>query len=764
MKQVILFILIIFSSAQVIGQDCATTGDRDGDGICDPIDPCPDVFNTGDDNDGDNVLNECDNSPLYNPDQADIDNDGIGDVSDPCVDPDGDGVCGSNDKCPGGDDNVDIDRDGIPDDCDSCIDEDRDDICDDEDDCINSRAGSSCDDRNPCTVNDVWDQYCNCNGDLFDTDGDGVCDLDDVCPGADDTRDFDGDGIPDACDDSPTCTSCIPDESDKMRICHFYLGGNLATIRGTCAQLEKYFDNVGDFIDSRDHCGPCTCADAGDVDSDGDGICDKLDPCPNDANDSDNDGVCDSMDVCPGSDDKKDSDADGIPDGCDELEYCSLSYTPTWEWISKIELDGIPYSNGQSSSLSLYNTSDYKLEKGVSHMLEVTPEYIDDIRELSTHIYIDLNADGDFEDNGELLHESRSLESAKLELKIDNWEVGTYRMRVVLHYGRIHGPCQEGIEGEIEDLLIEVIGVQSCMEVSESFEYDMESGVEALSGGNGWTNNWEIGQDDASSQVSILEGSLGGGTGNRLGLLNAPGTEITLSRSLNANLSGSTTLSFSMLLERISGSGAVEMELGELNFGVSSSGSFYLEEASMGEIVFNETTELFMQIQLNTDGAEDVQMWINPGATLEAADALSVSTELGSKIESLDITISSDDSFIPSVHYIDEIRMGCDDNFEKKRSSSKRSYLKKASTKAQLEISSEMSVWPNPIMGGNTNVMIQGKRSTYQYEVTSLSGVVVSQGYMLPGLNRLQLESLSSGIYYMTVDTENGQLTKKLIF
>ncbi|MFT6809973.1 MAG: hypothetical protein ACJA01_003216, partial [Saprospiraceae bacterium] len=583
-------------------------------------------------------------------------------------------------------------------------------------------------------------------------------------PGFDDTRDFDNDGIPDGCDDSPTCTSCTPDGEDKIRICHFYMSGNTATIRGTCGQLGKYFDGIGDFVDDRDHCGPCTCADAGDVDSDGDGICDKQDPCPEDPNDSDNDGVCDSQDVCPGSDDSMDSDDDGIPDGCDEMEYCTPDYNTTWEWISTIALDGISYSNGQSSSLELYNTSTYELEKGISHSILITPEYIDDIKELSTNVYIDINGDGDFDDNGELLYEGRSLDPTNVALDIEDWNAGTYRMRVVMHYGRIHNACQENIEGEIEDLLITVIEVQACAQVSESFDYGIETILEEASGGSGWTGNWNIEKEDASSQVSILNGSLSAGAGNKIGVLNAAGTTVHITREFNANLSGSSTLSFSILLERVSGRGAMDMSLGDLSFGVSSEGSFYLEDQTLGEIAANETTEIFLQINVDQAGAEEVHMWINPDDSSDASAAAVTMKELGSKLESFSIEISAEDSFVPSVHYIDEIQIGCDDNFEKKRSSSKRSYLKKEVTTPQLGMASEMTVWPNPILGGQATVMLSGNKAVYKYQVSAINGKVISQGYMLSGLNRLPVESLDSAIYILSVETESGLLTKRLIF
>lgn len=60
-------------------------GDRDGDGVSDATDNCPDVANPGqEDEDSDGVGNACDNCPATpNPNQANSDNDGVGDVCDP---------------------------------------------------------------------------------------------------------------------------------------------------------------------------------------------------------------------------------------------------------------------------------------------------------------------------------------------------------------------------------------------------------------------------------------------------------------------------------------------------------------------------------------------------------------------------------------------------------------------------------------------------------------------------------------------------------
>jgi len=52
-----------------------------------------------------------------------------------------------------------------------------------------------------CVYTATFDEFCNCHVQFGnDTDGDGVCDEDDICPNYDDNLDHDGDGVPDGCD------------------------------------------------------------------------------------------------------------------------------------------------------------------------------------------------------------------------------------------------------------------------------------------------------------------------------------------------------------------------------------------------------------------------------------------------------------------------------------------------------------------------------------------------------------------------------------
>ncbi len=99
------------------------------------------------------------------------------------ADDDNDGVCNADDQCPGFDDNIDLNGNGIPDDCDvACTDADGDgvceaDDCDDNNPSVPTSPGSSCNDGNPQTENDVYlADGCTCIGTPIST---GVyCDAD----------------------------------------------------------------------------------------------------------------------------------------------------------------------------------------------------------------------------------------------------------------------------------------------------------------------------------------------------------------------------------------------------------------------------------------------------------------------------------------------------------------------------------------------------------------------------------------------------------
>ena len=149
-------------------------GDRDGDGIKDDVDKCPDEpedFDGFQDEDG------C-------PD-PDNDRDGIPDVDDKCPNqPETFNGYQDADGCPDGTKN-DRDGDGIPDDVDKCP--------DDPEDFDGFEDADGCPDP--------------------DNDKDGIPDVDDLCPN--DPEDFDGFEDADGCPDPDNDHDRIPDKDDK---------------------------------------------------------------------------------------------------------------------------------------------------------------------------------------------------------------------------------------------------------------------------------------------------------------------------------------------------------------------------------------------------------------------------------------------------------------------------------------------------------------------------------------------------------------------
>ena len=133
------------------------------------------------------------------------------------------------------------------------------------------------------------------DGCIDDSDNDGFNDLDDICPGYNDTIDVDKDSVPDGCD------LIIDNDNDGI------------------SNEDDLCDGFDDTIDVDNDLIPDACDLL--VDRDGDGVDDEFDWFPDDpteAYDSDLDGIGDASDQCEGFDDKIDLDDNQIIDGCDD--------------------------------------------------------------------------------------------------------------------------------------------------------------------------------------------------------------------------------------------------------------------------------------------------------------------------------------------------------------------------------------------------------------------------------------------------------------
>jgi hypothetical protein len=171
-------------------------------------------------------------------------------------------------------------------------DSDEDGTCDANDLCQGGlEPGTPCDDGEPCTVNDVIQSDCFCFGTVLDLDNDGVCDINDACNGAEPGS---------ACDDNDSCTVNDVIQSDCNCTGTFADADNDGTCDANdlCEGLE-----AGSACDDND---PCTVNDV--IQSD----CN----CTGTFADADNDGTCDANDLCEGSE---------AGTACDDNDPCTVN-------------------------------------------------------------------------------------------------------------------------------------------------------------------------------------------------------------------------------------------------------------------------------------------------------------------------------------------------------------------------------------------------------------------------------------------------------
>ena len=182
------------------------------------------------------------------------------------------------------------------------------------------------------------------DGCLDDNDDDGVVDLQDLCPGFDDSVDVDVDQVPDACDDLiDSDGDLVSDDTDLCQGFDDRIDLDNDSIPDGCDDIIdsdndgvsdsndlclNYNDSIDEDMDSI----PDGCDDI--IDSDNDGVSNLIDVCPSTEQtnltlvdaygcaayqvDTDNDGINNQEDVCEGFDDNNDTNQNGIPDDCEE--------------------------------------------------------------------------------------------------------------------------------------------------------------------------------------------------------------------------------------------------------------------------------------------------------------------------------------------------------------------------------------------------------------------------------------------------------------
>lgn len=164
---------------------------------------------------------------------------------------------------------------------------------------------------------------------------------------------------------------------------------------------------------------------------------------------------------------------------CLDFSYCMAS-TPdaAEEWIHSVSLRDINNTSGSNSGYGDFTASAISTElmTDSSYDLTITPGYSGASLGENVIAWIDYNADGDFDDGGELIYSYYDINSPTTKtITIPSDAVtGSTRMRINLSYGLVFNACdapQSDNFGEIEDYCITIARDSVIDGIKETFEH-----------------------------------------------------------------------------------------------------------------------------------------------------------------------------------------------------------------------------------------------------------------------------------------------------
>ncbi len=147
-----------------------------------------------------------------------------------------------------------------------------------------------------------------------------------------------------------------------------------------------------------------------------------------------------------------------------DAQYCeSKGNNITYEWVKKVTI-GSFVKNSDAQKYSDFTSDVITLTEGQSVNIELVPGYKSTQYNEYWKIWADLNGDKDFDDAGELVydHGSSAKNAVTGSLTIPtSATASTTRLRVVMSYYAIQGPCGTFTYGETEDYTLNIIASSS---------------------------------------------------------------------------------------------------------------------------------------------------------------------------------------------------------------------------------------------------------------------------------------------------------------
>jgi Zn-dependent metalloprotease/chitodextrinase len=145
-------------------------------------------------------------------------------------------------------------------------------------------------------------------------------------------------------------------------------------------------------------------------------------------------------------------------------EYGSLSYcnsrgnNSSYEWIASVSVGSFSNSSGNNGGYGDFTGQTVNVTAGQSYNISLSPGFGGTVYNEYWKIWIDYNADGDFNDAGELAFDAGGLSSTTVNgsITIPSGASGDTRMRVSMKWDGAQTACETFSYGEVEDYTISI--------------------------------------------------------------------------------------------------------------------------------------------------------------------------------------------------------------------------------------------------------------------------------------------------------------------
>ena len=140
------------------------------------------------------------------------------------------------------------------------------------------------------------------------------------------------------------------------------------------------------------------------------------------------------------------------------IGYCaSAGANSSYEWISNVTVGSFSNTSG-AAGYTDFTGQTINVTAGSNNAISLSPSFSGTVYQEYWKIWIDYNADGDFDDAGELAFDPGSMSSTTVtgSIAIPSSASGITRMRVSMKWNASQTSCESFSYGEVEDYTIDI--------------------------------------------------------------------------------------------------------------------------------------------------------------------------------------------------------------------------------------------------------------------------------------------------------------------